>query len=625
MTDAILVEGLRFAYPPLAEGQRASWVLDGVDLRVCTGEWLAVMGASDVGKSTLCLLIAGLAPHLTRGTKHGRVVVAGRNTDRHPPPALAGVVGYLFQEADAQLFNPTVETEIAWGLENLGLPVAEMRARIDESLALLRLEGLRYRSPVDLSGGEKKRVALASVLAMHPSILVLDEPMGGLDPVGRQEVLSALQSLRELDPEQPVTIVMTESDPEAVASFADRLLVLGKPQPASLLAFAGSSDLTPPPANADDATLPGSQVIQQGSPRRVLNRVNQLIELGVAVPQMARLASDLNRRLGTEYRFVTVAAAQRALRPHMEGKACEPKRLPPEVVPGSHASSSMEDGRPALEARDVWHRYGEGSSPVLHGVSLRVPPGQLVALVGANGSGKTTLAKQFIGLLRPWKGWVSVAGQDAAGLPVGELARQVGYLFQHPEQQIFSPTVQQEVAFGPKNQGLDAAEVQNRVASALSRFDLEPVAEHPPAILSYGLRRRVTLAALAALDSPILILDEPVVGLDARERRETLTWLRELHGQGRTILLITHDMGLVAEHAQRVLVLDGGRLLADVSPSKLFHQPELLAQASLSPPPVVALVRALQASGLPSASVPDGAITIRGFVDWFAACVEGRL
>ncbi len=282
---AIRVEALRFAYPPLSPDAPASWVIDGLDLVVSQGEWLAVMGASDSGKTTLCLLLAGLAPHLTGGELTGRIIVAGRDTAEHPPPALTDVVGLLFQEPEAQLFNPTVEAEVAWGLENLGLPVPEIRARLDEVLALLRLEHLRQRSPGDLSGGEKKRLALASVLAMHPSLLILDEPMGGLDPAGQAEVLDALSSLRR---DGSTTILMTESDPEAVATFADRMLVLDQ-----------------------------GQIAIEGTPRELLHEPDRLTALGVAVPQMARVAATLNRRLGTAFDFLTVDEARQALAVHL--------------------------------------------------------------------------------------------------------------------------------------------------------------------------------------------------------------------------------------------------------------------------------------------------------------------
>jgi energy-coupling factor transporter ATP-binding protein EcfA2 len=303
MTHAIQIEGLRFAYPtPEDESPSSSpdlapaWVLDGLNLRVRAGEWLAVMGESDVGKTTLCLVLAGLAPHLTGGSMEGEAVVAGRNTRRHPPPALADVVGFLFQEPEAQLFNPSVEAEVAWGLENLGLPVHEIRGRVDAVLSLLRLDHARRRSPDALSGGEKKRLALASVLAMRPSVLILDEPMGGLDPVGQREVLGALATLRR---ESHVTIVMTESDPEAVAAFADRLVVLHRPRTASV---GGRS---------------GACIALEGTPRSLFRQVDRLTALGVAVPQMARLAFALNRRLGTGFDFLSVEEAHAALAVHL--------------------------------------------------------------------------------------------------------------------------------------------------------------------------------------------------------------------------------------------------------------------------------------------------------------------
>ena len=307
MTDAILVEGLRFAYDAPSPGAAAPWVIDHLDLRVRPGEWLAVMGASDVGKTTLSLILAGLAPHLTGGTREGRVVVAGHDTQNHPPPALAGTVGVLFQEPEAQLFNPTVESEIAWGLENMGLPVADIQERVNQALALLRLEHVRHRTPGALSGGEKKRLALASVLAMQPSVLILDEPMGGLDPVGRRQVLAALSDLRCQGSDQPVTIVMTESDPEAVATFADRLVVLRHPASPA----AG-------PVSSQKQTQPtGGQIALEGTPYVLFQQVDELFALGVPVPQMAHLAAILNKRLKTSFQFTTVDEARDTLREYL--------------------------------------------------------------------------------------------------------------------------------------------------------------------------------------------------------------------------------------------------------------------------------------------------------------------
>jgi cobalt transport protein ATP-binding subunit len=272
-----------------------------------------------------------------------------------------------------------------------------------------------------------------------------------------------------------------------------------------------------------------------------------------------------------------------------------------------------------LEVADLWFWYDDEDAPVLRGLDLAAQRGEFLVLVGANGSGKTTLTKHFNGLLRPRRGRVRVAGQDAAGRSVGELARHVGYLFQNPEQQIFSPTVREEVAFGPQNLGLSSAEVEAQVEDALERFRLADVAGSPPAILSYGLRRRVTLASLAAMDPPVLVLDEPTVGLDAPGLEETFDWLAELHAKGRTIVLVTHDMSLTAEYANRVVAMHEGQITASAPPAELFQQHELLSQTSLAAPPVLALARALMPFGLKGDS-----LTAESFCDEYAALIEER-
>jgi energy-coupling factor transport system ATP-binding protein len=570
MPDELAIESLRFAYPPLRDRATSPWVIDGLDLHAGAGEWLAVMGANDSGKTTLCLLVSALAPSLTGGVQEGRVYIGGQDTREHYPPALAATTGIVFQDPEAQLFNPTVETEIAWGLENLGLPRPEMRERLEAALTRFRLEALRHRSPNHLSGGEKKRLALASVLAMQPWLLVLDEPMGGLDPAGRAEVLSALSELRRA---QTVTILMTESDPEAVAAFADRLAILG-----------------------------GGRFALEGTPRSLFPQAEQLGKAGVPVPQMARLAEALNRCTGSAFGFLTVDEAREAIVQWLGERASHPLPTPPPsdegegggLVQRRYAAAAAT----AVEVQGLRYWYADEQAPALRGVDLSIGSGEFVALVGANGSGKTTLVKHFNGLLRPRWGSVRLFGQDTAGRSIGELAHQVGFLFQSPEQQIFCATVWQEVAFGPKNLALPPAEVEQRVNQALARFGLTAVADHPPAILSYGLRRRVTLASLAAMDPPVLVLDEPTVGLDAAGRDETVHWLRERHSAGRSVVLVTHDMALVADCAERVVVLCRGEIVADGAPSSVFEDPELLRRASLEPPPVVALAQALWPFGL---------------------------
>ncbi|MBN1965656.1 MAG: ATP-binding cassette domain-containing protein, partial [Anaerolineae bacterium] len=249
---------------------------------------------------------------------------------------------------------------------------------------------------------------------------------------------------------------------------------------------------------------------------------------------------------------------------------------------------------PAIAFEHVNFAYPEGP-PVLRDVSVSIPAGQAVALVGINGSGKSTLLRHLIGLLHPGAGTVRINGVATAAASTGALARQVGFAFQQPEQQLFSPTVRAEIAFGPRNLGLRGAALRARVDETLARFDLERLAEHPPAVLSFSLRRLVALASIAALHTPILALDEPLVGLDGLWRRRVIAWLNQHHDSGGTTLLVTHHVRLAGK-AERILVMDGGRLVADGPPTEVFARPETLEDAGLSLPFSVALGHAL---GLP--------------------------
>ncbi len=247
---------------------------------------------------------------------------------------------------------------------------------------------------------------------------------------------------------------------------------------------------------------------------------------------------------------------------------------------------------PAITFEHVSFNYGP-DVPVLRYISLAIPAGQFVALTGANGAGKTTLARHLIGLLHATEGNVRVMGQDSARHTTGELARWVGFAFQNPEVQIFNPTVREELAFGPRNLGLQGAALEEAVSRALDEFDLNGWADYPPAALSFSLRRMVALASIAAMNTPILVLDEPTVGLDAHGTAHLVEWLKTRHAAGATVLLITHDMELAARLAERILVLHSGQLAADGSPDEVFRQSSLIAEAGLTPPFAVMLAERL--------------------------------
>jgi energy-coupling factor transport system ATP-binding protein len=416
---------------------------------------------------------------------------------------------------------------------------------------------MRKRHPLQLSGGQKKRLAIATVLAMRPQVLVLDEPVTGLDPLGRHEVLSVVEELKR---ESETTIIMVEQDAEAVAAWADRVVIMEQ-----------------------------WGLALEGSPRQVFSQVESLHDRGLAIPQMSELAHLFNQRQGTSFHFMAEAEACSTLADKLQSNVQSPI---------SNLQSPTSSGHsPAVKVEDLRYSYDDGP-PALVDVNLSVEAGDFLAVVGQNGSGKTTLVKHFNGLLRPTGGRVLVLGQDTADRSVGQLARKVGYLFQNPDHQIFAPTVWEEVAFGPRNLGFSEEEVASRTTEALALFGLEGQANTPPAILGFGLRRQVTLAGVWAMRPQILVLDEPTVGLDWRSTRTLMEEVTNLNSQGHTIILVTHDMKLVAEFAHKVLVLDEGQTLAYGSPRQVFQQEAILRQAFLAPPPITALARRMRPYGL---------------------------
>jgi energy-coupling factor transport system ATP-binding protein len=479
-------------------------------------------------------------------------------------------VGLVFQEPERQLFNMTVAEEVAFGLEGQGMPPPQIGQRVAWALERVGLAGLEERSPWQLSGGQQKRLAIASILAMQPPILLLDEPMAGLDPAGRREVAVLLADLKR---STGATVVAMEKEAEFVARWAERVVVL-----------------------AD------GQIALDGEPAAVFRQVDRLHALGVAAPQMAELAARL-RVEGEEAAFLTAREASDWVAERMrEGgipQRIERQRMAEEGIAQQVADRSLPSGSAplAIDVRAVRFAYA-GGTQALDGVSLAVPQGQFVALVGPNGGGKSTLARQLNGLLRPQQGAVAVNGLPTAGRPVGELARSVGYVFQNPDHQIFAPTVREEVAFGPRNLGLAGQTLAQRVQEALAAFELSALTETPPAVLGYGLRRLVTLASVWAMQPPIWLLDEPTTGLDARLIGLLMARLRSLHQAGHTILFITHDLKLAAQ-AQRVVVISQGRVAIDGPPSVVLAGSAALEAAGLRPPPIARLSALLAPHGFP--------------------------
>jgi len=559
--SALRLEDLHFSYPPRLPDGPPVEVLRGLTLHAPAGQALAIMGPTSSGKTTLALLLAGLAPEMTGGQVRGQAWVAGLDPVTTSPARLSHTVGLVFQEPERQLFNMTVAEEVAFGLEGRAVPPQQIGERVQRALASVGLTGLEQRAPWQLSGGQQKRLAIASILAMQPPILVLDEPMAGLDPAGRREVAALLADLKRTT---GATVIVTEKDAEFVARWAERVAVL-----------------------AD------GQIALAEAPDALFQQTERLHALGVAAPQMAELAARL-RAEGEDAAFLTAAAGAAWAARHRP--AAWPAQPATATTPAPELPTSQK-ATPAVAVEAVSFAY-PGGAPALAGLSLTVQPGEFVALVGPNGGGKSTLARHINGLLRPQQGAVALFGQPSAGRPVGELARSVGYVFQNPDRQIFAATVREEVAFGPRNLGLAGQALTQRVTEALAAFDLTALAEAPPAVLGYGLRRLVTLASVWAMQPAIWLLDEPTTGLDARLTGLLMERLHTLHGSGHTVLFITHDLKLAAG-AQRIVGISQGRVVLDGPPQSVFADSASLEAIGLRPPPIARLSALLEPAGFP--------------------------
>lgn len=586
---SVHLDDLHFHYPPIVDGAAAVGVLRGVSLDVPAGQSLAILGPVSSGKTTLALILAGLAPAMTGGVLTGRALVDGLDAAQTPAAQISARLGLVFQEPERQLFNMTVAEEVAFGLEGLAMPRREIGERVAWALAQVGLTGLEERSPWQLSGGQQKRLAIATLLATQPPILVLDEPMAGLDPAARREVAAVLNELRRAG----ATVMVLEKDAEFVARWAERVIVLAE-----------------------------GRVELDGAPAAVFADVERLRRLGVAVPQMAELWARLadphpgplslgegeRGRVG-EVPFLTAREAAAALGPRWAGSDAP---LRPSIPQGESRRESGD--APAVVVDGVSFCYPDGTR-ALERVSLRAPRGQFVALVGPNGGGKSTLARHLNGLLRPQGGEIFIHGRAAAGRRVGELAREVGYVFQNPDRQIFATSVYEEVAYGVRNLGVEGQELALRVGQALALFGLTAEAGTPPAVLGYGLRRLVSLASVWAMQPSIWVLDEPTTGLDAHFTAVLMDRLRILHAAGHTILFITHDLRLAAEFAQRIVVIDRGRVALDGAPAAVLGDEAALRPFGLRPPPVTRL-----SARLAPHRFPHPMLTVDQFADtWHGA------
>ncbi len=519
----IRLSGVTYTYP---DSPRP--VLAGINLEVAAGEFLVVAGPSGSGKSTLLRCLNGLVPHFYGGTFAGQVDVLGHDPVAEGPGAMSAWVGLVFQTPEAQCVATTVEEELAFAMENRGLPESTMRQRIAATMAALGIDHLAGRRLETLSGGERQRVAIGAVLTLQPRLLVLDEPTSQLDPAGAEEVLAAVARLnRDLG----LTVILCEHRLERVVSLARRMAYLSGP----------------------------GRPLLVGEPRAVLQRmadVPPVVALGKALGW-----SPLPLDVEEARNFVAVAGGVEQGR-RTSGKwqaasslaagtlaTCD---LLPKAPPADPFSS------PSFAIRVSGLSFSYNGSPALRGVDLEVSYGEIVALMGSNGAGKTTLLKLLVGLLRAEVGAVAIAGLDPRRVPLSRLIEHVGYVPQNPDALLFADTVRDELDYTLRQRGRPAGDY----GALPGEIGLDTLLERYPRDLSVGERQRVALAAVLVAGPEIILLDEPTRGLDSHQKEALVRFLQAARARGRAVLLATHDVELAARCADRIVLLEQGSVRA---------------------------------------------------------------
>jgi len=556
--ELVEIENLSYTYPGRDEP-----ALRDVSMSLSPGEFVLLAGASGSGKSTLCRAMNGLVPHFYGGRISGSVRVAGIDTATAEVRDIARTVGMVFQDPENQMVTDSPVSEIAFGLENTGVDRLQMRKRVEEVMASLRLSELRDKRITELSGGQKQKVALASVLAMHPGVLVLDEPTSQLDPISAEDFLSQLKSLND---ELGLVVVLAEHRVERCFHFADRVVVLDGGRavfsgtPAEMARWSRGRDWAPlPPVTR--LFLSGEQ---NGVPLTVKQGRARIAELAAKTQEIGSdpltcVSEDARVRIGGSDLKTQVKGS--------DPKTCiyEEKRTKAKRV--DHRTDSRtqvkgSDPKTCIETRDLWYVYDDGTE-ALRGVDLTIEQGEFVAVIGENGSGKTTLVRHFNGLLRPSKGKVLVRGKDIKDSEVASLAAGCGMLGQNPNNQLVADTVVSELEATLEAVGTPAADRGRMIDETLELLQIAPFRDSDPQDLSCGERERVALASVLVHSPGILVLDEPTRGIDQATKDRLAAYLREYNARGNTVILVTHDLEFAAECCERVLLMGSGQVLAD--------------------------------------------------------------
>jgi energy-coupling factor transporter ATP-binding protein EcfA2 len=580
MADPIIkVENLSFTY----QGDKKA--LKNINLEIAEGEYVAIVGANGAGKTTLCLLLNGIIPNVIGGRIAGTVHVNHLNTFDHHVYEIAQTVGLVLQDPESQLFSADVCSEIAFAAENRGIPRGDIITRLNEAISIVRLNGLEDRLSDELSGGQKQRLAIAANLVVRPKIMVADEPTSQLDPVGKEEVFATLAELNE---KHGMTVIIASHDVDEISRYADRVIVLNE-----------------------------GEIVLQGTPDKVFHEIEVLDRVFVHVPDIARLGKliGINHRQPIDLHIDKASAQIHAWLAQQKGKTTHLVEFPSTAPVQSVKPEEMKtSGVVAVKVENLSYIYPGTTNPALQDIQCEISQGEFVGVIGQNGAGKTTLMKCLVGLHKPTSGKVFINGKPIMGQKVGEVARQIGLILQNPDTQLFTMSVEEEIRFGLTSLKLAESEIAARTDEALEITGLERYRHLYPFKLSLGDRRKVAVASIVAMRPSILIFDEPLTGQDYKGRYELTNLAAKLHQAGHTVIMISHDMELVAQYTQRTIVLGQSKVLLDAPTRKVFDYVDILRSTYIEPPEIIQLAQSLRPDGL-----PDGLLTVedtaKGLVD----------
>jgi energy-coupling factor transport system ATP-binding protein len=569
----ITVDGVTYGYPSGDEP-----ALKQISCSLEKGSLLGVTGPADAGKTTFCRLLPGFVPHFFGGDYEGSVSVADVDVAAASVAALSETVGYVFENPADQLTGAatSVLEEVVFGLEQRGIPADRLKERARTELDRVGVGHLAARDPSTLSGGQLQRVAIASVLALDPEILVLDEPTSQLDPKGTEAIFDTVAHLHD----EGYTVIVVSQDLQRLAPRADRLLVfddgclLRDGPPASVLRDTTLDDrLRIPPTVCIGRRLRDRELVSRDRPLPLT------VEAAVKEIQSSRDSSHAVA--------VANSRAENASGDTIASITAEDCSVHARAATGSGDSSQ-------IQLEEVEHVY-DGGINALSGITLSMDAG-CVAVLGHNGAGKTTLAKHLNGLLKPTSGRVLITGTDTRRTRVADLAAEVGLAFQNPDDQLFRSTVADELRFGPENLGYN--DIEGRVTAALDQLNLTSVRETNTHELGRPVRKRVAVASVLAMDTPVVVLDEPTGGQDAAGVRAVGRAVERLVARDRLVVCVTHDVEFAKTHADRAIALADGAIVADGPPRAVFGDRDVLARTGLQAPIVTRVGHALGLSGV---------------------------